>query len=90
MTSLIFGNFCFDCYSYRFGLGLGLELRLGLRVSFFGFATKCLRARDVCQAFSNKQKILIDVTHFGNFYFDFVLVYYSYRLGLRLGLGSGF
>ena len=43
MTSLIFGNFYFDCYTYRFGLGLrlgfglelGLGLRLGLRVSFF-------------------------------------------------------
>ena len=41
MTSLVFRNFCFDYYSYRFGLGfrlglgLGLELRLGLRISFF-------------------------------------------------------
>ena len=38
MTSLVFGNFYFDCYSYRFGLGfrlgfgLGLELGLGLRL----------------------------------------------------------
>ena len=43
MTSLVFGNFYFDYYTYRFGLGsrlgfgleLGLGLRLGLRVSFF-------------------------------------------------------
>ena len=43
MTTLIFGNFYFDYYTYRivlefrlgFGLGLGLGLRLGLRVSFF-------------------------------------------------------
>ena len=43
MTSLVFGNFYFDYYRYRFGLGLrlgfGLGLRLGLslglRVSFF-------------------------------------------------------
>ena len=40
MTSLVFlfGNFDFDCYSYRFGIGfrlgfgLGLELGLGLRL----------------------------------------------------------
>ena len=40
--SLVFGNFYFDYYTYRFGLvfrlgfglGLGLGLRLGLRVSF--------------------------------------------------------
>ena len=38
MTSLVFGNFYFDYYSYRFGLGfrlgfgLGLELGLGLRL----------------------------------------------------------
>ena len=38
MTSLVFGNFYFDDYSYRFGLGfrlgfwLGLELGLGLRL----------------------------------------------------------
>ena len=62
MTSLVFGNFYFEYYSYRFGLGfrlglglgleLGLRLGLGLRVSFFGFITKCLRARNVRQAFS--------------------------------------
>ena len=38
MTSLVFGNFYFDYYSYRFGLefrlgfGFGLELGLGLRL----------------------------------------------------------
>ena len=36
MTSLVFANFYFDCYSYRFGLGFrlgfGLELGLGLRL----------------------------------------------------------
>ena len=38
MKSLVFGNFYFDYYSYRFGLeftlgfGLGLELGLGLRL----------------------------------------------------------
>ena len=45
MTSLVFGNFYFDYYTYRFGLGfrldfglgLGLGLRLGFRVSFLGF-----------------------------------------------------
>ena len=58
--SLVFGNFYFEYYSYRFGLGfrlglglgLGLKLGLGLRVSFFGFITKCLLARNVRQAFS--------------------------------------
>ena len=37
MTSLVFGNFCFDCYSNRFGLGLelGLGLRLVLWVRLF-------------------------------------------------------
>ena len=45
MTSLVFRNFYFDYYSYRFGLGfrlgfglglgLGFRLGLGLRVSFF-------------------------------------------------------
>ena len=43
--SLVFGNFYFDYYTYRFGLGfslgfelglrLGLRLGLGLRVNFF-------------------------------------------------------
>ena len=36
MTSLVFGNFYFEYYSYRFGLGfrlgLGLGLGLGLRL----------------------------------------------------------
>ena len=38
MMSLVFGNFYFDYYSYRFelgfrlGFGLGLELGLGLRL----------------------------------------------------------
>ena len=34
MTPLVFGNFYFDYYSYRFGLWfrLGLELGLGLRL----------------------------------------------------------
>ena len=51
MTSLVFGNFYFDYYNYRFGLGfrlglgLGLGLRLGLRVSFLGFIMKCLRVK---------------------------------------------
>ena len=56
MTSLVFGNFYFEYYSYRFGLGfrlglglglglglrlgLGLGLRLGLRVSFFWLYNK--------------------------------------------------
>ena len=35
MTSLVFGNFYFDYYSYRFGLGLELGLRLVLWVRFF-------------------------------------------------------
>ena len=47
MTSLVFRNFYFDYYSYRFGLGFrlgfglglglgfGFGLGLGLRVSFF-------------------------------------------------------
>ena len=47
MTSLIFENFYFDYYSYRFGLGielgLGLGLMLGLRVSFLGYIIKYLR-----------------------------------------------
>ena len=48
MTSLVFRNFSFDCYSYRFGLGfrlgfglgLGLGFGLGLRVSFFSLYYK--------------------------------------------------
>ena len=58
VASLVFGNFYFDYYSYRFGLGfrfgvgLGLKLGLGIRVIFLGFTTKCLRAWNVRQAFS--------------------------------------
>ena len=48
MTSLVFRNFYFDYYSYRFGLGfrlgfglgLGLGFGLGLRVSFFSLYYK--------------------------------------------------
>ena len=44
MTSLVFRNFYFDYYSYRFGLGFGLGLGLGfglgLRVSFFSLYYK--------------------------------------------------
>ena len=40
VTSLIFKYFCFDYYSYRFGL------------DFLGFIMKCLHARNVRQAFS--------------------------------------
>ena len=50
MTSLVFRNFYFDYYSYRFGLGfrlgfglglgLGFRLGLGLRVSFFSLYYK--------------------------------------------------
>ena len=48
MTSLVFGNFCFDFSSYR----LGLKLRLRLGLGFLGFTTKCMRARNMCPAFS--------------------------------------
>ena len=46
MTSLVFRNFYFDYYSYRFGFGfrlgfgLGLGLGFGLRVSFFSLYYK--------------------------------------------------
>ena len=48
MTSLVFRNFYFDYYSYRFGLGFrlgfglgqGLGFGLGLRVSFFSLCYK--------------------------------------------------
>ena len=42
VTSLVFGNFYFDYYTYKFGLEfkLGLGLRLGL--VFLGFISKCL------------------------------------------------
>ena len=50
MTSLVFRDFYFDYYSYRFGLGvrlgfglglgLGFGLELGLRVSFFSLYYK--------------------------------------------------
>ena len=40
MTSLVFRNFYFDYYSYRFGLGFRLGLGLGLRVSFFSLYYK--------------------------------------------------
>ena len=54
VTSLVFGNFSFDYYSYRFGLGfsLGFELGLGLGLVLLGFITKCLHARNMRQAFS--------------------------------------
>ena len=52
VTSLVFGNFCYDYYTCRFGLGfrlgfrlgVGLGLRIGLQlgVSFLGFISKCL------------------------------------------------
>ena len=48
VTSLVFGNFYFDYYNYRFGLGL----TLGLMLVFLGFIVKCLRTQNVCQAFS--------------------------------------
>ena len=52
VTSLIFGNFYFDYYTYRFGLGfrlgfglgLGLGLRLGLKISFFRIYFKAVTA----------------------------------------------
>ena len=57
MTSLVFRNFYFDYYSYRFGLGfrlgfglglgLGFRLGLGLRVSFFTLYYK-MSARTEC------------------------------------------
>ena len=65
MTSLVFGNFYFHYYSYRFGLGfrlgfgLALELGLGLRlvlwIKFFSFNYK-MSARTEC-ALSLFQKL---------------------------------
>ena len=44
VTSLVFGNFYFDYYTYKFGLEfkLDLGLGLGLRLVFLGFISKCL------------------------------------------------
>ena len=56
--SLVFRNYYFDDYSYRFGvgfrLGLGLGLKLGLKLGlvFLDSIMKCLRTRNVHQAFS--------------------------------------
>ena len=64
MTSLVFRNFCFDYYSYRFGLGfrlgfgLGLGLGFGLGLFFLVYIAKCLRARNVRQAFSFSKLLL--------------------------------
>ena len=63
VTSLVFENFYFDYYPYRFGLGfrlgfgfgLGLGLRLGLghRVGFSRLYFKCLREWNIHQVSSN-------------------------------------
>ena len=58
--SIVFGNFYFDYYTYRFGLGfrlgfglgLGLGLRFGLGVFFLGFISKCLGEWNIRQASS--------------------------------------
>ena len=65
--SLIFGNFYFDYYTFRFelglrlgfGLGLGLRLGLGLGVSFLSFISKCLHKWNICQASSKSFKLSV-------------------------------
>ena len=53
--SLVFGKFCFDYYTYSFGLGFwlgfGLGLGLGL-VLVIGYILKCLREWNIRQASS--------------------------------------
>ena len=52
--SLVFKNYYFDDYSYRFGVGFRLGLGLGLKLGlvFLGSIMKRLRTRNVHQAFS--------------------------------------
>ena len=64
MTSLIFRNFYFDYYSYVFRLAFKLRLRLGLglELGFLAFIMKCLRARNMRQAFSLDSQTTYNIT----------------------------
>ena len=70
MTSLVFRNFYFDYYSYRFGLGfrlgfglgLGLGFGLRLRVSFFSLYYKMsARTERAPSLFLYQMKLLYSV-----------------------------